>query len=245
MATETGFIQFVEGSAPSTPGTGKWRIYTKSTGLYVVDDAGTEYGPLAADGAAAHIADASDAHDASAISLADAGGNTSETDVEGAIDELYGLVGAGTGSVLQVVVGTLTGTDVSTTAATFQDSGLSATITPVSATSLLLITVHGECRAERVAGTISPRYGWVAIRNDTDAVMVVEQVRGRNLISGVTSQAEGFWPIALQGAYTVNSTTARTFKLQYKASEATNSKMYILTASPRNQAIMTIMEVAA
>lgn len=109
MATETGFIQFVEGSAPSTPGTGKWRIYTKSTGLYVVDDAGTEYGPLAADGAAAHIADSSDAHDASAISLADAGGNTTETDVEGAIDELYGLVGGGAAVFIDYAIGKQTG----------------------------------------------------------------------------------------------------------------------------------------
>lgn len=46
----------------------------------------------------AHIGDTADAHDASAISLADSGGNTSETDVEGAIAELYGMVGGGGGA---------------------------------------------------------------------------------------------------------------------------------------------------
>jgi hypothetical protein len=42
-----------------------------------------------------HLDDTADAHDASAISLADVGGNTTETEVEGAIAELYGLVGGG------------------------------------------------------------------------------------------------------------------------------------------------------
>lgn len=35
-----------EGSTPSTPGTGKWKLYFKSTGIFIVDDAGTETGPL-------------------------------------------------------------------------------------------------------------------------------------------------------------------------------------------------------
>lgn len=53
MATETTFIQFAEGSAPSTPASTKWRAYFKTDGLYVIDDAGTETGPLAAAVAAA------------------------------------------------------------------------------------------------------------------------------------------------------------------------------------------------
>jgi hypothetical protein len=48
MATETGYIQFAEGSAPSTPASTKWRVYFKTDGLYYIDDAGTEVGPLAA-----------------------------------------------------------------------------------------------------------------------------------------------------------------------------------------------------
>ncbi len=39
-----------QGSAPTTPATGFWRVYAKSDGLYVVDDAGTETGPLAVSG---------------------------------------------------------------------------------------------------------------------------------------------------------------------------------------------------
>lgn len=54
---------------------------------------------------ALHLADTADAHDASAISLADAGGNTTETDVEGAIAELYGLVGGGGTLTVEGVAG--------------------------------------------------------------------------------------------------------------------------------------------
>jgi hypothetical protein len=58
MATETGFIQFAEGSAPATPASTKWRIYAKTDGLYYIDDAGTEVGPLAAAGASGAPTDA-------------------------------------------------------------------------------------------------------------------------------------------------------------------------------------------
>ena len=48
MATTTGFIDYTEqGSAPTTPSTGHWRVFTKSDGLYIVDDAGVVTGPFA------------------------------------------------------------------------------------------------------------------------------------------------------------------------------------------------------
>lgn len=41
-----------QGSAPTTPASGFWRVYAKSDGLYIVDDAGTETGPLSTGGGA-------------------------------------------------------------------------------------------------------------------------------------------------------------------------------------------------
>lgn len=35
-----------QGSTPTTPATGFWRLYTKSDGLYIVDDAGATTGPF-------------------------------------------------------------------------------------------------------------------------------------------------------------------------------------------------------
>ena len=47
-AGEISSVQFLEqGSAPATPATGYWRLFTKSDGLYIVDDAGAVTGPFA------------------------------------------------------------------------------------------------------------------------------------------------------------------------------------------------------
>jgi len=47
-------VLFAEGSVPSTPAAGFWRAYFKTDGMYVIDDAGVEYGPIVA------VPDASD-----------------------------------------------------------------------------------------------------------------------------------------------------------------------------------------
>jgi hypothetical protein len=43
-------LTFQEGSAPSTPASTKWKAYFKTTGLFIIDDAGVETGPFAAAG---------------------------------------------------------------------------------------------------------------------------------------------------------------------------------------------------
>lgn len=89
-------LRFDEGAAPSTPPTGEVHLYAKSDGLlYWKDDAGTEYSASQAADLAAHIADTSDAHDASAISIVDAGTLYTATDVEAALAEVMTAVGAG------------------------------------------------------------------------------------------------------------------------------------------------------
>ena len=41
-------VLFEEGAAPSTPAAGFWRAYFKTDGMYVIDDAGVESGPIGA-----------------------------------------------------------------------------------------------------------------------------------------------------------------------------------------------------
>lgn len=48
--TGGSYIDWLEDTAPGTPGTGKWRLYAKTDGLYYKDDAGAETGPLGAGG---------------------------------------------------------------------------------------------------------------------------------------------------------------------------------------------------
>lgn len=76
-----------QASNPATPAAGFWRLYLKSDGLYIIDDAGAVTGPFGTGDVAAHLADTTDAHDAAAISYA-GGTGMSATDVEAAIDEL-------------------------------------------------------------------------------------------------------------------------------------------------------------
>ena len=81
-----------EVAAPAAAAAGQVRLYAKADGLpYSKDDAGAE----TALGAAAHIADTADAHDASAISIADAGALYTATDVEAALAEVMGAVSGG------------------------------------------------------------------------------------------------------------------------------------------------------
>lgn len=88
-------VLFVEGAAPSTPASGLIIAYAKAGGVWAwKDDTGVEH--LVAEGdIAAHLADPSDAHDASAISIVDAGALYTATDVEAALAEVMGAVSGG------------------------------------------------------------------------------------------------------------------------------------------------------
>lgn len=154
-----------------------------------------------------------------------------------------GLTGVGGGKVLQVVTAVSTATD-STSLDTLQNSSLSLAITPVAATSTLLIEVDGTCLAGRAAGTHADRIMWVAIRNSTNSVTLVEQERGQTLSATSASTLPIYMPIGLKAKYTVDSTAARTFVLQYRANLATNG-LGSIRGEMTGGVMMTIMEIAA
>lgn len=90
-------LRMAEVAAPSTPPSGEAHLYVKSDGLlYWKDDAGTEYAinTDASGGLAAHLADTSAAHAASAISFTPAG-TIVATDVQAAIEEAAAEAAAG------------------------------------------------------------------------------------------------------------------------------------------------------
>lgn len=94
-ASENEFpsLLFAEGAAPATPAAGLVICYAKADGLiYCKDDAGTE---TAMGALPDHLADTSDAHDASAISVLDTAAVFTATNVETALKELYDAIGAG------------------------------------------------------------------------------------------------------------------------------------------------------
>lgn len=102
-ASENEFpeVLYAEGAAPATPSAGLVKQYAKADGLlYSKDDTGVE----TPSNAAAHIADTTDAHDGSAISVDPTGlAIITGTDVQTALEELDGAVG-GAGSVAGDVI---------------------------------------------------------------------------------------------------------------------------------------------
>lgn len=95
-------VRMAEVAAPGTPPAGEVHLYALADGtLAWKDDAGTVY-PIAYGAALqGHLADASDAHDASAISVLDTGAHFTATDVEAALAEL--ATGAGSGIAATIV----------------------------------------------------------------------------------------------------------------------------------------------
>jgi hypothetical protein len=90
---EFPYVTFAESAAPSTPATGLGLVYLKSDGKwYTKNDAGTE---VEITGLPDHLADTTDAHDASAISVLDTAAVFTATNVETALKELYDGIAAG------------------------------------------------------------------------------------------------------------------------------------------------------
>ena len=138
-------------------------------------------------------------------------------------------VQSSSGKVLQVVQGTTTGyANIASTS--FQDIGLSASITPTSATSKVLImfsvSVYGN--AGQLVNTTIARNG--SVLNAT----------------GIGSQeysAAGLW-VGIGSNYLDSpaTTSALTYKIQAKGSNATN---FGIGSDPNIVNTITLMEIAA
>ena len=134
---------------------------------------------------------------------------------------------AATGAVLQVVSGSTT-TSTGSTSATFADTTLSASITPTSASSKILILVDQNVRA-------AASDTWLGLRILRGSVVVKQT-------SYLTSSSGSY--INSQAAYnhldSPNTTSATVYKTQFSNSQGTSAKVQ------DNSVISTItlMEIA-
>lgn len=138
-----------QAGAPTTPAAGNWRAYFKASGLFVVDDAGVEVGPLTAAG--------TDDQTAAEVPITDAGAYFTGTNVEAALQEVgadvAALSGGGGGGGLLAVVQYRPGsaTDVPTTGTTLtavDATNLSVTFTaPASGKVLVRLSSTGYANA--------------------------------------------------------------------------------------------------
>ena len=151
------------------------------------------------------------------------------------------LVTAGlpVGAVLQVVQG-ITTTETSTSSSSYVDTGLSATITPSSASNKILIAlVHTE--NEKTSGSASNRIGMSLLRNGA-AIL-----GGTSFTSGNLYTASA---LLLRGNISFNyldspaSTSALTYKTQFRSNDGT-SQVSVQVNGAASPSTMILMEIAA
>ena len=117
--------------------------------------------------------------------------------------------------IVQIVYAT-TGTEGSTSSATMSDTGLTATITPTSASNKVLVMInHVAC------GKSSSDAAWLRMRlmrNSSDIYLVIAS-GGRNS----SSNFNNFGSVVLNYLDTPNTTSATTYKTQYSNPNAAGS----------------------
>jgi hypothetical protein len=149
-------------------------------------------------------------------------------------------------AVLQVVSETIS-TQASTTSASFVDSPITASITPTSATSKILISATVFCRIFKASSTFA--FGALAIYrgstvlynpNYTDAT----GPRGAVWQKSSTTQSNDFFSWPLQFVDSPNTTSEVTYMIKY-AAPLSEMTINITTAGyPETQSTITLMEIA-
>lgn len=135
------------------------------------------------------------------------------------------------GSVLQVVNGT-TSTSVSTTSTTYADTGLTATITPSSTSSKILVLANVPDAHN--AATVSLLY----LNLVRDSTQLIEFVRHGDFNSGVSIVTYGGSTSYLDSPAT---TSATTYKVQFKIHSNGGTQHVFLNNSTGT---ITLMEIA-
>jgi hypothetical protein len=142
--------------------------------------------------------------------------------------------GTGVGKVLQVVNATY-GTSVSNSTNTYADTGLTATITPTSATSTILVFVSQSCY--KTNGNINNSTNIKLFRGATDLGRII-------YVQGFTSTTLDFYStVAFQYLDSPATTSATTYKTQFNNN--VNAAASIVQPDNNGRSTITLMEIAA
>ena len=152
-----------------------------------------------------------------------------------------GAAAGGGGKVLQVVNATTsTGVNIATT--TYTDTGLTATITPTSATSKVLVLVNQYAQAYKAgdlaAGMIKLVRGATDIWNQSNTNLTIGVYEG----SSVNLQISGF--VTFSYLDSPSTTSATTYKLQGKVPNTSGSHVLDCQANT-NTSTITLLEIGA
>jgi hypothetical protein len=140
-----------------------------------------------------------------------------------------------TGGIIQVVTGT-TSTNVQTTSGSYQDSGLTATITPKSASNKVLVLVSQPIAV--VGGSNLQDGQWQLLRGATQIAEITNSQFAAVGFASLNLQATGNNFTVLDSP---NTTSATTYKTQMKVGTGTRvESQYISELST-----ITLLEVSA
>ena len=153
----------------------------------------------------------------------------------------------GTGAILQVVTQAST-TSTLINSASMTDSTLSASITPSSSSSKILILVHQPFYVwkDDVSGQIKPRAAWQLVRDSTGILACANAWSWGPNITGNVSGATG---MDIRGIISINyldspsTTSAVTYKTQGRP-ESTGDNGHIYFQVDSNPASIQLLEVA-
>lgn len=162
-----------------------------------------------------------------------------QPDASGDWDNVFG---ESQGAILQEVVATSTANDI-TSSTTFQDTSLSASITPLRSNSVIeAVALVTHAAANRASGEPISRAGLFRIRNVTDDVSSGTVLFGRDLEAGSSDPATSRAPVPIVARFAVDSTAERTIQLQFRAYA---SGTQVLTAGTSGGPfMMTLREIA-
>jgi hypothetical protein len=143
------------------------------------------------------------------------------------------------GKVLQVVQGTIT-VSTSTTSSSFVDSGLTATITPSSTSSRILVLVTMPSGAMSRSGAATGNYGeFKLVRGATNL-----STAGIGTLNYASSSGQAFYNSpSFSQLDSPSTTSATTYKVQYSTS-TTNGTIYVHDGTSGTSAII-LMEIGA
>jgi hypothetical protein len=144
-----------------------------------------------------------------------------------------------TGSVLQVVQGTYSTAATTTSAGTMVDTGLSASITPTSSSSKVLVVINqnGVYRTGSIYAMIDMRL----VRNST----AIQTICASAFWAGNFPDLTTLYGASISAAYLDSpaTTSSTTYKTQYQIPSGLNGTIGAQTGS--SVSTITLMEIAA
>ena len=172
--------------------------------------------------------------------LQDSGGNNLVTSNGSGV-----ITSSAFGKILQVV-SVVDSTDVTVNNQTFTDTGLTASITPASTSSKVLITVN---TAILVSGTASAYAGIKLLRGSTDIFDPMATNATGPFGHGFNSSAGALYGFhTMQFLDSPNSTSQQSYKTQfrnYSSSGSMYAQVNVGSSNNDGKSVMTLMEVLA